>query len=76
MGAMAYLASPLWLLFLLAGMLLALYASLVPPNYFPDGWALFPTWPQIDAQRAIDAVRAVHAGALRAQAAGVHHLSG
>jgi membrane glycosyltransferase len=53
MGAMAYLASPFWLLFLLAGMSLALYADLVPPNYFPDGWALFPTWPQIDAQRAI-----------------------
>lgn len=53
MGAMAYLASPFWLLFLLVGMALALYANLVPPNYFPDGWALFPTWPQIDAQRAI-----------------------
>ncbi len=53
MGAAAYLASPLWLLFLLVGMALALYADLVPPNYFPDGWALFPTWPQIDAQRAI-----------------------
>lgn len=52
-GALAYLAAPLWLLFLLAGMALALYASLVPPTYFPDGWALFPTWPQIDAQRAI-----------------------
>ncbi len=52
-GALAYLASPLWLLFLLAGMGLALYANLVPPDYFPDGWALFPTWPQIDAQRAI-----------------------
>ena len=34
-------------------MLLALHASLVPPNYFPEGWALFPTWPQIDAQRAM-----------------------
>ncbi len=53
MGAAAYLAAPLWLMFLLAGMSLALYANLVPPNYFPDGWALFPTWPQIDAQRAI-----------------------
>lgn len=52
-GALAYLASPLWLLFLLAGMGLALYADLVPPDYFPNGWALFPTWPQIDAQRAI-----------------------
>ncbi|MFO1105902.1 MAG: glucans biosynthesis glucosyltransferase MdoH [Amaricoccus sp.] len=53
MGAMSYLASPLWFLFLLAGMMLALHANLVPPNYFPDGWALFPTWPQIDARRAM-----------------------
>ncbi len=53
MGAMSYLASPLWFLFLLAGMLLALHASLVPPNYFPEGWSLFPTWPQIDARRAM-----------------------
>ncbi len=53
MGAMSYLASPLWMLFLLAGMLLALHASLVPPNYFPDGWSLFPVWPQIDAHRAM-----------------------
>lgn len=53
MGAMSYLASPLWLMFLLAGMMLALHANLVPPNYFPDGWALFPTWPQIDAARAM-----------------------
>jgi membrane glycosyltransferase len=53
MGAMSYLASPLWLLFLLTGMLLALHANLVPPNYFPEGWSLFPTWPQIDARRAM-----------------------
>ncbi|PZQ49015.1 MAG: glucans biosynthesis glucosyltransferase MdoH [Rhodovulum sulfidophilum] len=53
MGAMSYLASPLWFLFLLTGMLLALHANLVPPNYFPDGWSLFPTWPQIDARRAM-----------------------
>jgi membrane glycosyltransferase len=35
MGAMAYLASPFWFLFLVTGMALALYANLVPPNYFP-----------------------------------------
>ena len=53
MGAMSYLASPLWFVFLLTGMLLALHANLVPPNYFPDSWSLFPTWPQIDARRAM-----------------------
>ena len=35
MGVMSYLASPLWLLFLLAGMSLALHAALVPPDYLP-----------------------------------------
>ncbi|MFV0474568.1 MAG: glucans biosynthesis glucosyltransferase MdoH [Pikeienuella sp.] len=53
MGALSYLASPLWLFFLLAGMALALYAYIVPPNYFADRWSLFPTWPQIDSERAI-----------------------
>lgn len=53
MGAMSYIASPLWMMFLLAGMALALYSSLVPPEYFTDEWSLFPKWPQFDAQRAI-----------------------
>lgn len=53
MGAMSYLASPLWLLFLLAGMALALYAYVTPPDYFAEQWSLFPTWPQIDSERAI-----------------------
>lgn len=53
MGVLSYLSSPLWLLYLLTGMVLALYARFVPPNYFPDTWSLFPTWPQIDSERAI-----------------------
>jgi membrane glycosyltransferase len=53
MGVMSYLASPLWFLFLLSGMSLALYANLVPPDYFADRWSLFPTWPRIDAERAM-----------------------
>jgi membrane glycosyltransferase len=53
MGAMSYIASPLWLLFLLSGMILALYAYIVPPDYFAEEWSLFPTWPRIDAERAI-----------------------
>lgn len=48
MGALSYLASPLWLGFLLAGMLVALEARLVPPSYFPDHKTLFPTWPVYD----------------------------
>ena len=53
MGVLSYLASPLWFLFLLAGMALALHAHLVPPDYFLQDWSLFPTWPQIDAERAM-----------------------
>jgi membrane glycosyltransferase len=53
MGVMSYLASPLWLLFLLAGMSLALHAYLVPPDYFTDRWSLFPDWPRIDPERAM-----------------------
>jgi membrane glycosyltransferase len=53
MGVMSYLASPLWLLFLLSGMSLALHAYLVPPDYFLDRWSLFPDWPRIDPERAM-----------------------
>lgn len=53
MGVMSYLASPLWLLFLLAGMSLALHAYLVPPDYFVNRWSLFPDWPRIDPVRAM-----------------------
>lgn len=53
MGVMSYLASPLWLLFLLAGMSLALHAALVPPDFFPDRFSLFPDWPRIDPERAM-----------------------
>lgn len=53
MGVMSYLASPLWLLFLLAGMVLALHAALVPPDFFPDRFSLFPDWPRIDPERAM-----------------------
>lgn len=53
MGIMSYLSSPLWLLFLLAGMVLALHAYLVPPDYFLDRFSLFPDWPRIDPERAM-----------------------
>jgi len=51
-GIMSYAASPLWLVFLVVGILLAYQASLYQPDYFPDAHALFPTWPQFDAQKA------------------------
>jgi len=52
-GIMAYLAAPLWLAFLVSGLLLALQAHFVRPNYFAADFALFPTWPVIDSERAL-----------------------
>jgi membrane glycosyltransferase len=51
-GIMSYLASPLWLLFLLIGIALSWQAATFPPDYFPEGYSLFPTWPRFDAARA------------------------
>jgi membrane glycosyltransferase len=53
MGIMSYLASPIWLLFIILGILLALQAHFLRPAYFPKGFALFPTWPIFDPQRAL-----------------------
>src|SRR5215510_14643278 len=53
MGIMSYLASPIWLLFIVLGILLALQAHFLRPAYFPKGFALFPTWPIFDPQRAL-----------------------
>jgi membrane glycosyltransferase len=52
-GIMSYIASPLWLVFLLAGLLLALQAHYIRPEYFTEEFQLFPTWPAIDPERAI-----------------------
>lgn len=51
-GIMSYLASPLWLLFLVAGLILSWEATTIPPDYFPEDFSLFPSWPRFDAQRA------------------------
>ncbi len=53
MGIMSYVASPVWLLFLIAGLLLALQAQFIRPEYFTRDFQLFPTWPTIDSERAI-----------------------
>jgi membrane glycosyltransferase len=53
MGIMSYLASPIWLLFIILGMLLALQAQFLRPAYFPKELTLFPTWPIFDPQRAL-----------------------
>ena len=52
-GIMSYLASPLWLLLLLAGLGLATVAHYATPNYFPEGFSLFPAWPVFDPRLAL-----------------------
>ena len=51
-GIASYLAAPLWLLFLMTGILIALQAQYVRPEYFPAGATLFPQWPAQDPVRA------------------------
>jgi membrane glycosyltransferase len=53
MGIMSYLASPIWLVFITLGFLLALQAKFIRPEYFPTGYALFPTWPVFNPERAM-----------------------
>jgi membrane glycosyltransferase len=53
MGIMSYLASPIWLLFIIFGILLALQAHFLRPEYFPKEFTLFPTWPTFDPERAL-----------------------
>jgi membrane glycosyltransferase len=52
-GIMSYIASPLWLMFLATGIILSWEAKVFPPNYFPSDFALFPSWPRFDAERAM-----------------------
>ena len=52
-GIFSYLASPLWLFQLLVGLVLALQAHYIRPEYFTDEFSLFPAWPLFDAERAL-----------------------
>ncbi|CCE11009.1 glucans biosynthesis glucosyltransferase H [Bradyrhizobium sp. STM 3843] len=47
-GIGAYVTAPLWLAFLVLGILISLQANFVRPEYFPKDFALFPTWPAQD----------------------------
>jgi len=52
-GIMSYLSSPLWLMLILVGLALSLQAEYIRPEYFSDQFSIFPTWPQMDAARAL-----------------------
>src|SRR5262249_28732517 len=47
-GIGSYITAPMWLIFLLIGLLISLQANFIRPDYFPKGFSLFPTWPQQD----------------------------
>ncbi|WGK62350.1 glucans biosynthesis glucosyltransferase MdoH [Halopseudomonas sp. SMJS2] len=51
-GIMSYLASPLWLAFLVLTTIATTRMVLWPINYFPDPHQLFPLWPQWQPLRA------------------------
>ncbi len=53
-GIFAYLASPLWMLQLLVGMVLVLQASYVKPEYFTSDSSLVPAFPRFDAERSLE----------------------
>jgi membrane glycosyltransferase len=52
-GIAAYASAPLWLAFLLLGLVATAQARLLRPVYFPDTHALFPQWPVFDGERAV-----------------------
>jgi len=52
MGIGSYVTAPLWLLFLITGILISLQARFVLPDYFPAGPSLFPLWPAVDPVRS------------------------
>ena len=51
-GIARYMAAPLWLLFLITGILIALQAQFIRPEYFPKTFTLYPQWPAQDPVRA------------------------
>jgi membrane glycosyltransferase len=51
-GIGSYITAPLWLMFLLLGILISLQAQYIRPEYFPTGATLFPQWPAQDPIRA------------------------
>jgi membrane glycosyltransferase len=53
MGAFSYLASPIWALTLLVGLILTVQAKYATPSYFGTEASLFPKWPVFDAQLAL-----------------------
>ena len=52
MGVGSYVTAPLWLLFLITGILISLQARFILPEYFAADPTLFPLWPVVDPVRS------------------------
>ncbi|CCB90584.1 glucans biosynthesis glucosyltransferase H [Waddlia chondrophila 2032/99] len=52
-GILSYLSPLMWLMLIISGLLLSLQAHYLLPEYFPEKFSLFPTWPIMDYKRAI-----------------------
>jgi membrane glycosyltransferase len=50
-GVGSYLASPLWLAMIVVGLFLSARAIFIQPEYFPNAYQIFPSWPRFDAVR-------------------------
>ena len=53
-GISAYIASPLWMMQLIVGMILVLQASYIKPEYFTNDFTLAPAFPRFDAERSLE----------------------
>ena len=53
-GVISYLSSPLWLMLIMVGLVLSLQAEYIRPEYFANEFSFFPTWPTMDAARALN----------------------
>ena len=53
-GIFAYIASPLWMMQLVVGLVLVLQASYIRPEYFTNEFTIFPAFPRFDAQRSLE----------------------
>src|SRR5947209_17888961 len=53
MGIGSYVTAPLWLMFLLGGVLISLQTRFVPLEYFGNEPTLFPLWPRVDPVRSM-----------------------
>jgi membrane glycosyltransferase len=53
-GIFAYLASPLWMMQLIVGLVLVLQASYIRPEYFTNEFTILPAFPRFDAQRSLE----------------------